>query len=85
VSSYRTIHASQSSLTYLRPDIITQANTDPEYAFQLWNQYFEPLVAQGYRLIGPSVTGGGHQWLQTFLGLCTNCHVGVIFVISLWS
>jgi hypothetical protein len=57
------------------PDIITQANTDPEYAFQLWNQYFEPLVAQGYRLIGPSVTGGGHQWLQTFLGLCTNCHI----------
>jgi len=57
------------------PDIVGEANTDAQYAVQLWYQYFEPLVALGYNLIGPSVTGGGYAWLQTFLDSCNGCHI----------
>ncbi|KAI0285015.1 glycosyl hydrolase catalytic core-domain-containing protein [Russula aff. rugulosa BPL654] len=57
------------------PDITGEANTDPGYAVQLWNQYFQPLVPLGYKLIAPSVTGGGFIWLQTFLDSCTGCDI----------
>lgn len=58
----------------------------PQEAYQLWNQYFKPLVGLGYSLVAPSVTGGGRKWLQTFLGLCGGgCDVRVIFVIVAWS
>ena len=58
----------------------------PQQAYQLWNQYFKPLAGLGYSLIAPSTTGGGRDWLNTFLGLCGGeCNVRVIFVINVWS
>lgn len=52
---------------------------DPATAVQLWRQYFEPLRAQGKKLVAPGVTsstenGKGLSWLDAFVGLCQGCH-----------
>jgi hypothetical protein len=58
------------------PEISSQANTSPQEAHQLWMQYFQPLSSQGYKLIGPAVTGAGMEWMTTFLGLCgSGCSI----------
>ncbi|KAI3616240.1 atrazine chlorohydrolase guanine deaminase [Moniliophthora roreri] len=64
-------------LGFNEPDFKDQSNIDPNYAAQLWMQYFEPLKAQGVRLGGPAVSSApsGFPWLETFFAACSNCTI----------
>jgi hypothetical protein len=51
-------------------------NVSPGDTLNYWITYMEPLAQIGYKLVAPSVTGAGLQWLETFLGLCKQkCHI----------
>jgi len=63
------------SFFFNEPEIPTQANVPPEDTYQDWIKYMEPLAQLGYNLVTPSVTGAGYAWMETFLGLCKNCHI----------
>jgi hypothetical protein len=54
------------------------SNLSPTAAAKLWKQYFEPLRAQGKKLVAPAVTSGvgsglGLDWLDQFVAACTGC------------
>lgn len=47
--------------------------------FCSWRQYFEPLRAQGKKLVAPAITssnnqGQGLSWLDQFIDACSGCH-----------
>jgi len=56
-------------------DLSTQANLDPGYAAQLWQQYVQPKAALGMKLIAPptSSAASGKTWMQSFMGACVGC------------
>jgi hypothetical protein len=56
------------------PNEAGQANMSPQDAVGLWNQYMEPLRAQGYRL-GSAATSSnpnGLTWMQNFFSACNG-------------
>ncbi|EIW85422.1 hypothetical protein CONPUDRAFT_162621 [Coniophora puteana RWD-64-598 SS2] len=62
-------------LGFNEPDFSSQSNLAPAQAASLWEQYIQPLKADGVALGGPAVTAApsGIPWLQQFLGNCTSC------------
>ncbi|KAF8076205.1 glycosyl hydrolase catalytic core-domain-containing protein [Lyophyllum atratum] len=52
-----------------------QSDMTPQRGAQLWQQYIQPLKAQGYSLISPACTNApsGKKWLQDFFGACKGC------------
>ncbi|KAF7966055.1 hypothetical protein HWV62_40244 [Athelia sp. TMB] len=65
-------------LGFNEPDNAGQSNITPATAAQLWIEHMEPYAGK-VKLVGPAVTnGGGVQWLQQFLGNCTECTIDAI-------
>lgn len=62
------------------PNEPSQSNMDPGSAAQLWRQYLEPLVNEGYTLISPACTNdqAGLDWYQQFFQTCPDCTVHAI-------
>ncbi|EIW82202.1 hypothetical protein CONPUDRAFT_153090 [Coniophora puteana RWD-64-598 SS2] len=62
------------------PNEPSQSNMSPGSAAQLWRQYLEPLVNQGYTLISPACTNdqAGLDWYQQFFQTCPDCTVHAI-------
>jgi hypothetical protein len=60
--------------TFNEPEITGQASMSPDYAFQLWKSYIQPLTGKGYELFAPAVTTGsqGFDWITSFLKLCNG-------------
>lgn len=48
------------------PDILTQANMDPEYAAQVWMQEIHPYAAKGVQLGSPAIAYN-LDWMTKFL------------------
>ncbi|KZP11932.1 glycoside hydrolase family 128 protein [Athelia psychrophila] len=65
-------------LGFNEPDNGGQSNLTPSAAAALWKTNMEPYAGKA-KLVGPAVTnGGGVQWLQQFLGNCTDCTIDAI-------
>lgn len=73
-------------LGFNEPDNAGQANLDPATAVSLWKKYIEPIKKNDkkVKLISPAVTNagapGGLAWLDSFLSLCTGCHIDAIAI-----
>ncbi|KAG6813247.1 hypothetical protein H0H92_012884 [Tricholoma furcatifolium] len=67
-------------LAFNEPDNEAQANIDPTDAVQLWQQYLEPMKADGVRLGGPAVSAAstGLPWLEQFMQACSPCSIDFI-------
>lgn len=64
-------------LAFNEPDFANEANMQPSDAAALWQQFIQPLKANGIKLGGPAVTAAptGKQWLTEFIAACTNCTI----------
>jgi len=59
------------------------SNLTPQAAAGLWKQYFNPLGAQGKKLVAPSITssteaGKGFDWLDQFMSACDGCQIDAL-------
>ncbi|KDR67790.1 hypothetical protein GALMADRAFT_257629 [Galerina marginata CBS 339.88] len=70
----------KSAMGFNEPDQVAQSNLDPNLAAAYWNQYLQPLKAQGYNLLSPAVSSSpsGKVWLQKFLNACSGCSIDAI-------
>lgn len=84
LAEYMAQNQYQTLLTFYEPDSALQP-LSPLFASLFWQQYLEPLHYEGIRLGAPAVTmtPGGIQWLGSFFGNCTHCHVD--FLTYHWS
>ncbi|KZT19005.1 glycoside hydrolase family 128 protein [Neolentinus lepideus HHB14362 ss-1] len=69
-------------LGFNEPDNTGEANMAPADAANLWEQYIQPLSAQGITLVSPAVTNGGSglDWMDEFIGNCTGCTMDAIAI-----
>ncbi|KAF5388205.1 hypothetical protein D9615_000226 [Tricholomella constricta] len=62
-------------LGFNEPNQQGQSDMSPQRGAQLWQQFIQPLKAQGYSLISPACTNApsGKKWLQDFFAACHGC------------
>lgn len=80
VASARKQYNVQSILGFNEPDQVGGGGTAMAVgdAVNAWNQYIQPLAAQGLKLGSPAVTNGvtanmGMNWLNQFIAACQGC------------
>ncbi|KAF5367844.1 hypothetical protein D9615_010572 [Tricholomella constricta] len=61
--------------SFNKPNQQGQSDMSPQRGAQLWQQYIQPLKAQGYSLTSPACTNApsGKKWLQDFFAACHGC------------
>jgi len=69
-------------LGFNEPDLPSQANMAFSDAAKDWVTYMNPFAGKA-TLVSPAVTnsiqpGQGLEWLSSFLGACTDCHIDVL-------
>ncbi|KAI9847144.1 MAG: hypothetical protein M1838_001001 [Thelocarpon superellum] len=72
---------SKHLLAFNEPDNAGQANISPEEAAAGYKQFMQPFAGQA-QLGAPAVTNAGSPaglaWLESFLGLCTDCQIDFV-------